>query len=398
MGLVCTDLVVEFTAPRSRTVSKLRCVVVAGCLAVTVPAQLTLTDGNVVYATANPSQVSQQPRPFDLVGDPLQVDHGFEHWWYYRVGSDTREFALRDVGGLVGGVLPGGGHGDRDFADVDGRGLLKASLDFDVFASGPASGLVITRLTMTNVSGGPLDLDVFSYADLDIAGSAGNDVCVGDGQRHFVSDGSGVSIEVRGVDAARSTVGAYPAVRSLLIDGAIDDLDNTLPPLNGDYTGAFQWTRTMQPFEQRTFTVLFAINNPALTPPVVAHYGAGNGGDFEVFASEQPVQDLTQPRVFGVRMKHAAPFREYRIVTGLDPWQPQPFITGIDLWVLPASIVAVYPGFTNAAGRASVAYVVPNSAYLNGISLYHQCFYVDGGAPNGFAYSTAGMRTTIGRF
>ncbi|HEB53797.1 MAG TPA: hypothetical protein ENI87_11145 [bacterium] len=365
-------------------------------LAAAVPAQLTLTSGNLVFESADPAVASHSPRALDLLSDPLQIDHGYEHWWFYRLAGDTREYSLRDVGGLGGGAL-NSEHGDRDFFDVDGRGLLKASLDFDAYSAGPTSGLVVSRLTVMNTSAAPLTLDTFCYTDLDIAGTAGDDLVTGDGESHLVTDSTGVLIEVRGIGANASQVGNYPSVRSLLTNAALDDLNNTLPPLTGDYTGAFQWTATLAPFEQRTFTVLLAANTPANVPPAVEHYGAGNGSHFETFATELPLQDLTQPRTFSVRMKGALPNSEYRIITGLDPWMPQPFVPGIDLWVLPPSIIAVYGGFTDASGEAAVTYQLPNSAYLTGISTYHQCFHVDPAAPNGFAYFTPGMRATIGR-
>ncbi|MFK7740009.1 MAG: hypothetical protein AB8H80_06760 [Planctomycetota bacterium] len=371
-----------------------------GCgilLAAALPAQITLSSGNLGFTTADPSATSQLPRSMDLVADALQVDQGFEHWWYFRVAGDTMETALRDVGGLASSVSASGEHGDRDFADVDGRGLLKASLDFDAFSAGPASGLVISRLTVMNTSPSALTVDLFAYTDVDVAGSAGDDSCIGSGDSHLISDASGVQIEVRGVGADGSDVLAYPALRNQLSDTAVDDLSNALPPFAGDYTGAFQWQRTLQPFEQRTFTVLIAVDTPAIAPPAVEHYGAGNGSQFEIFADEMPLQDLVQPRSFGVRMKGALPGAEYRIVTGLDSWTPLPFIPGIELWVNPPSIIGVYGGLTDANGEAAEVFGLPTTAYLTGISVYHQCFYVDAAAPNGFAFSTPGMRTTVGK-
>jgi len=48
-------------------------------------------------------------------------------------------------------------------------------------------------------------------------------------------------------------------------------------------------------------------------------------------------------------------------------------------------------------GEAVVAFVISGSPYLTGFSAYHQCFYVDVAAPNGYAFWTPGLRTCIGK-
>jgi hypothetical protein len=40
---------------------------------------------------------------------------------------------------------------------------------------------------------------------------------------------------------------------------------------------------------------------------------------------------------------------------------------------------------------------VPPTPYLTGLEFFHQAFYVDATAPNGFAYASAGLRTVVGR-
>ena len=155
--------------------------------------------------------------------------------------------------------------------------------------------------------------------------------------------------------------------------------------------------RTLQPFEQRTFQVLLAVDTPASVPPIVEHYGTGNGSAFEIHTTTLPLQDNSQPRPLAVMMKNALPNAEYRIATGMAPWTPMPFIAGIDLWVDPFLLIGVYGGFTNASGAAQMSFVIPASPYLTGVSVVHQCFAVDPAAPNGFAYYTPGMSTRVGR-
>lgn len=375
-----------------------------GLFAVSLPAQILLTDGNLRFRTDAPAIGSHAPCALDLRCDATNVDHGFEHWWYYRVAGDTREFSLRAIGPLTSGVTPSNDHGDRDWGNVDNRNLIEASLDFDVYDTGPASGVVISRLTVMNVTNAPLTLSLFCYTDLDIAGSSGDDVATGTGSSHFVTDASGVSIEVRALGSDRSAVANYPALFDLLTNSVVDNLNNSVPPFTGDYTGAFQWqNRTLQPFEQRTFQVVMAANNTANALPVIEHFGSGNGRTFEIDTQTLLLQDNAGPRLFSVRMKGALPNAEHRVVTGFQsiPGGLPVFQNfggnGVPLLVDPFTFIGIYFGFTNAQGQAEVLFPVPPTPYLTGLEFFHQAFYVDAAAPNGFAYASAGLRTVIGR-
>ena len=362
-----------------------------------VPAQLTLVDGNMNVAIGAVPATAQAPTSLGLRSDALAINHGFEQGWFYRVVGDTREFALRTVGGMTEGLV-GNDHGNRDFANIDSRGLLKASIDYDTYDAGPASGVVLNRLVLMNRSNAPVTVDVFCYTDLDIAATSGNDVCTGTVNSHYVTDGSGVQIEVRALGNDLTAVAAYPAVRNLLTNAAVDNLNPGFAPFSGDYTGAFQWqNRTLQPFEQRTFTVALCVDTAAAALPLVEHYGIGNGSSFEIHTDTLPLQDNTQLRIIKSQMKGALPSVEQRTVLGLDPWVPQPYIPGLDLWVLPASIIGVFGFMTSPAGTAEEVFAIPPSPYFNGINVYFQVFTVDALAPNGYAYFSPGMRFRIGK-
>jgi hypothetical protein len=385
----------------SRTLSRL---LAFGLLAISLPAQIQLTDGNLQFRTDALDPVSHLPRTMDLRCDATTTDHGFEHSWYYRVAGDLREFSFRAIGPVTSGVTPSNDHGDRDFGNVDNRNLFEASLDFDIYDTGPASGVVISRLTVMNVTNAPLTLDLFCYTDLDIANTAGDDVVSGTANSHFVTDITGVSIEVRALGSDRSAVAAYPAIRNQLTNPVVNDLSNALPPFTGDYTGAFQWqNRTLQPFEQRTFHVVMAANNTANALPIVGHYGSGNGRTFEIDSQTLLLQDNAGPRLFSVRMKGALPNAEHRVVTGFQaiPGGLPVFQNfggnGVPLLVDPFSFIGIYFGFTDAQGQAEVLFPVPPTPYLTGLEFFHQAFYVDATAPNGFAYASAGLRTVVGR-
>lgn len=379
--------------------TNLRFLAGAVALAAVLPAQTTLTDGNTNMTLGAFSLTSQSPPTFDLRGDALGVDHGFEHGWYYRVAGDTREFSFRSLGGQSGGVTPSNDHGDRDLGNVDNRNLLKASFDFDVYDAGPASGVFISRVTLMNTSAAPISVDVLCYTDLDLTGSAGDDTCGGDNSRHFVSDPTGIQVEIRALGNDLSQVGAYPSVRNLLTNTAVNDLNGALPPFAGDYTGAFQWqNRTLLPFEQKTFQVVFAIDTAATLVPIVENYGYGNGSNFEIHTQTLPLQDNTQPRTLTIQMKGAQPNVEQRTVVGLAPWLPPlPFIPGLEFWCEPIQVIGVYAGLTSATGEAQESFVVPPGPYLTGLNCYFQMFAVNAAAPNGYADFSPGMRCRIGK-
>ncbi|MFY9344076.1 MAG: hypothetical protein WAT39_16420 [Planctomycetota bacterium] len=374
-----------------------RCLPGAVLFAAAVPAQLTVTDGNMQVALGAPSSVSQAPLPFALRADALATDHGREHGWYFRIVGDRREYALRRLGAVVVGN-PTPDHGDRDFANLDNRGLLKASHDLDIYDAGPASGVCTSRLTLMNISSAPVTVNVYCYTDLDVADTFGDDVVTGTAQSHFVTDASGVQIEVRALGSDLAAAVPYPGIRNLLLDTAADNLPATLAPFVGDYTGAFQWqNRTLQPFEVRSFQVLFAVDTVAAAAPLVELYGTGNGSHFEIQTPTLPLQDNTQPRSLVIQMKGALPGAEQRTIVGLSPWVPQPFISGIDLWVLPTSVFGVYAGLTSATGTAQEVFTIPPAPYFAGISAYFQVFYVDPAAPNQFAYFSPGLHVRIGK-
>lgn len=370
----------------------------AAALSAALAAQsLTITDGNMSMTTGALSSSSQSPCGFALAADALGTNHAYEHWWYYRVAGDTRENALRAIGPVSGGVTPFLTHADRDLADVDLRGILRASVDFDVYDSGPASGVVVSRLTLTNTSNAALTLDLFSYQDLDISGTYGDDVVTGNGTHHVVTDWTGVQIDVRAPGADHSDIGAYPSVRTLLTNTSVDNLTDTLPPFNGDYTGAFQWSnRTLQPGEQRSFSVVFAVDTAASRVPEVEHYGRGSTLVPEIYTDTLPLQDNSQLRQLGIHLRNALPNSPVGLLSNTTPANGLPFLN-CELWVDPNPPMQFPIGVTTAAGEMSSVFIIPPSPYVTGFPIYHQYFYADNQAPNGVGQWTPAILTRVGR-
>jgi len=358
---------------------------------------LTIADGNMSFTTGVLAAVSHSPPTADLRSDPLAVDHAFEHGWFYRVAGDARELSLRNIGPVTGGVTPFLTHADRDFGDVDSRGLLRANIDFDTYDAGPTSGVITSRLTMVNISLAPVTLDLFCYNDLDIGNTFADDVVTGNGTTHVVTDWTGVRIEIRAPGADHSDVLAYPAVRNALTNVLVDNLSDSLPPFSGDYTGAFQWSnRTLQPGEQRSWTVIFAVDTAANRVPIVAAYGSGSHLAPEIYTDTLPLQDNSSLRQFGVHLKGALPNAPVGLASNTSSAPGVPFLSVV-LWVDPNPPIQFPIGMTTASGESGWVFVVPSSPYLTGFPIYHQWFYADNSTPNGVAGYTGGLMTEIGR-
>lgn len=358
---------------------------------------LTIFEGNTRFATTDASATALTPRAFDLRGDALGTDHGFEHWWYFRLAGDAAETPLRSAGGVSGAVAPFNTHLDRDFDNLESRGLLRASHDVDVYAAGPSSGVAISRVTFQNISAAPLTLDVFAYTDIDLAGTYANDVVTGDGSHHVITDLSGIRVELRAIGNDKSDVLAYPAIRNALANTAVDDLTDALPPFMGDYAGAFQWqNRTLQPRELRTFTLVMAIDTSANFPPLVQHYGHGSGLGAQIFTDTLPLQDNSQVRQIGIHLTGAPANAPVGMLTNTSPASGVPFL-GFDMFVDPNPPAQFPLAITTANGRMSYVFLIPVSPYLTGYPLYHQFFFADPTAPNGVGGSTGGLLTRVGR-
>jgi hypothetical protein len=370
-------------------------------LAAALSAQtLTITDGNMNVSTSSPSATSHTPVGFSLRADALAINHGYQHWWYYRVAGDTREYAIRNIGGMTGASAPFLTHADRDFADLDSRGLLRANLDFDVYDAGPASGVVTSRITLTNLSATPVTFDLFNYTDLDIAGTSNNDQVTGNGTAHVVTDSSGVRVEIRAPGADRSDALDWGSVlnpRTLLADAAVNDLSNALPPFLGDYTGAFQWqNRTLQPFEQRSWTVVMAVDTAANVVPEVAHYGTSSGLLAEIYTDTLPLQDNSTQRQIGIQLKNAVPGQLFGLLSNTSAVPGVPF-ANVQLWVDPNLGMSFPIGVITPTGEMNAVFQIPTSPYLTGFPIYHQYFFLDPTAPNGESHWTHGLMTKVGR-
>lgn len=179
-------------------------------------------------------------------------DHMFENWWYTRVAGDLDEIPMPgpDTQNYAAAVATLG------WNDVNSRGLFSAQLVSTVSAG--AGGIVRHDLTITNIqiSGAPLNLEVFAYLDFDLTNTSSEDAATLLNAPDYIRVFDAMTeAEYQGTGAAEfqvtDTQSGAGSLRSLFFDGLPTNLDGTgLPFGPGDWEGAFQWSVTLNPMGQ----------------------------------------------------------------------------------------------------------------------------------------------------
>lgn len=225
-------------------------------------AQGNITDGAATFRrTGTPFDTTPTA---DLVGvsSTLTADHLAETGWWFRVAGDTQESFFPAPNAQV----YNGNKSTIDWDDVNGRGLFRAREVSLVRNVGGPSGFVIMTMQITNLSPTqPLTIDIFHMADFDLQPTPGDDLArLLYRHNHMrLSDAGGNVAEYRGVGAKAYLVRPLGATdpSAVLSDAAVTNFDNTgLPFGPGDFTGGFQWSYTLAPSANRSFTAVLGAN------------------------------------------------------------------------------------------------------------------------------------------
>lgn len=133
-------------------------------------------------------------------------------------------------------------------------------------------------VAITNLGAAPVSLSMYQYMDLDLNGTANNDVANANLSQMVVSDSTAPFTfrwsAANGGTADHFAVGGYPTVRNLL-DGmaAAADLSDSAASFGpGDFTGAFQYDFTLAPGATHSLAG-GAIAVPEPGPMVLAMFG-----------------------------------------------------------------------------------------------------------------------------
>ncbi len=231
-----------------------------------VQAQGTITDGAASFVRGTSPFDGSPDANFTGVSPTLVQDHLFEFGWAFRVAGDAAEtfFPVPSAQNYTGNTST------LDWADVGARGLFSAQEVAVVTDTTAPSGFVTVTMTITNISGADLAIDVFNLADIDLQPTAGNDsAATGDGNHHLtLSDAGTNTAAYRGLQANAHLVRPFGAsdIGAVLANASIDNFDSTGTPFGpGDFTGGFQWTGVVIPAAgNASFTVVLAVNDAAV--------------------------------------------------------------------------------------------------------------------------------------
>jgi hypothetical protein len=243
--------------------------VAAALLAGRAEAQQTISNNGATYTQASiPNSATGTAFLADFrPNGGATTDHLFENWWFYRVSGDSSETrfhsALPNFSQVNGGDT-------LTYRFQDAAGRFNATLIYQITGQGGGNAFVTQNMTIQNLTAAPLEINLFHYADLDLAGTFNNDSVTGgfsglDGEL-IITDG-GTTGYFSAVAPTAFQVTGYPVLLSLLFDAAVTNLNNTgSPTSNFDFTAAYQWTRTVQVDGQITVSSVLGIGLPTPIP------------------------------------------------------------------------------------------------------------------------------------
>jgi hypothetical protein len=367
-------------------------------LAGAVSAQVTITDGNVVYTQGNPSPLQTEAAIVSAdfrQNGPSSPNHTHQHWWFYRVAGDTREYPFRDDGSWSRFSTPT--EITNMWTNVDGRGFL-AGMRSAVFSTGPTSGYVTNRMAIDNISPTPISIEVFCYADLNVCGATVNTGTLTPGAHTgLASSACGSLVDFRGVVPVHHEGSAVGPLKASLLDTSLTTLaDNAGPFGPADYCAAFQWTLNLQPGGAATCTTWITADYELSVLPSYSTFGTEGPGTNNVYPRIRRVgngvQRNTQSSV-RFELSQALPNSSGLFLLSLG--RGAFVLAGIDIHVdlgLATSALVL----TDPIGGAFQNVTIPFRPNFTGVPLVTQFVVLDSGAPNGFASWTIGNEMILG--
>jgi hypothetical protein len=357
-----------------------------------------IRDANAYYRVGAIATNQADSVDCDFSADPSVADVMEENWWYFRVDGDPEETAFHDDGNMSQRYA--GRHADIDWPDVDGRGLFRAAIGYDVFSTGPIGGRVYNRLTIFNHSGRPLRISLYHYADVTPCAAASGAESAFGGRNAVGVVGpcptQAIAIEHHFPD--RYLVEARDDGECGILDpGAAQLSDHGLPFAGGDCTAAAQWDLVMPVGEQ--FTVWSSIwHNPSgCPPPQVQNYGFGRAGSLGIPRITSTLPVLGQ--VATVTVSNAPPNVPGILAFGFG--RADVPIGPLTLQVLAGPRGIDFDSFvisTDATGSVNFQLPLPGTDDFCARPVNWQCFLLDAGAPGGFPFSqTDGLEWVMGR-
>jgi hypothetical protein len=363
-------------------------------LAAQTNTSVTITNANVTYTQgALPATSTTAPASGDDLnaggGDPL-----FQHWWFFRVTGDTRQFTFANDATATRTVS--GSSVVTTWPNVDARGLFSATLTQTVISTGTMSGYLREDMAVTNSSAAPLTLSLVSYTDFDVGGTS-NNVRGGLDSQVFQNTTPAMSAEFFAIGNTAAAVLAPATLLAGLTGTTVYDLPGwpgTFGP--GNAAGAVQWSNIqLAPNQAVTMSDYLAIHS---VRPQLVYYGtalAGSSGTPTIGISEFFVQDGLAPRTIDWTLTNGVPNFISALLVNLA--QGNTTLAGLQVQVnlTGAAVVFATP---NNQGQASVPLTVPPTPSFAGVTLYGQWFVADSSTPNGIASYSNGLQVVLGHW
>lgn len=359
----------------------------------------TLTDSNLTYTQSSVATNTTSTAGLANMVVSAGQDNLYQHWWYYRVNGDTREFAFNNsaANGFVSAPA-GTGAQTMSWADVEGRNLFSAVQTIVVTSDGATQGHTWSTMTLTNLTSTAIDVDLFAYGDYDVCATAGTDTATVTATEHLITDACGRQCRFGGVGATNTEVGAFATIRGRLLDAALIALagvgTGTFGP--GDYTGVFQWTLTIP--ANGSVSAVSYFSEGIETLPSYDTYGtegAGGLGIPTISRVGHAVQDANATVTFSADLANGAPNSAAFHLLSLG--RGSAVVAGIGINVNLGAMLTTFK-LTSATGTATFPFAIPATPDFRGLQLNHQYIVADGGAANGLASWTKGLETILGHY
>ncbi|MBS1713847.1 MAG: hypothetical protein JST30_05870 [Armatimonadetes bacterium] len=174
----------------------------------------------------------------------------FSQWMWYRTEFDTREFGLSNQTFSDVGTDHAALHYTEDAGGFDDALLVVT--EYTVADLGGGSAEATVNFGVFNLLGQAVSFSLFSFADPDLNGTAGDDSAVIGGD---FNETQSVFDAVTGTTLTTTAstrrlegyeIGPGGSILPRLTDSALDSLSDTGSPFGpGDYTGAFQWNASV---------------------------------------------------------------------------------------------------------------------------------------------------------
>jgi hypothetical protein len=183
------------------------------------------------------------------------TDHLYQMGWWYRIqDTHTREFALSNL------IYYDQEHPYRAILSYNEPDGLLITVQYELKSTTGRASLLFIDLVAMNFQFQPRTLQLFHYVDLDVSGTPTNFANWDEERIRVATITDQVWLSAL-TPFTHWQVSPYPQVIDLLTNTTVNNLADGELPLEGDFTGALQWTLSLAPFEYRTVRVAYALNS-----------------------------------------------------------------------------------------------------------------------------------------